>query len=228
MRTRKTIITAGFLSGLLGTLAVSPDAAAQSFVARDGGLGTASEITMAIGVGIVELMPRVYYNDPESTVGWKGRWHYSVLAPAMTLTALTVLVDGPIKSAIKDPRPGCTLDQSGPMYPGSGCESYGMPSSESFAAWGATGAGVSIFLVDTFRYSQGKFNALGFVGNVALPLTLSVVTSVLRGVGTNPYEDGAQLGVGALTGIVTGALVGLGYSMLQRPNCGYGNQIFCW
>ena len=146
----------------------------------------------------------------------------------MTLTALAVLVDAPIKNAIKDPRPGCTLDTTSASFPGSGCESFGMPSSEWFRSWGATGAGVSIFLVDTFRYSQGKFNAGAFVGNVALPLTLSVVTSALRGVGTNPYENGGQIGVGALTGVATGALVGLGYSLLQRPSCGYGNQVFCW
>ena len=137
---------------------------------------------MAISIGLVGLMPRVYYSDPELTVGWKGRWHFSVLAPAMTLAALTVLVDSPIKNAIKDPRPGCTLDRTSAQYPGSGCESFGMPSTESFAAWGASGAGLSIFLVDAYKYSNGRLNDLAFVGDVGVPITLSIVTSVLRGV----------------------------------------------
>ena len=29
-------------------------------------------------------MPRVFYADPEVTVGWKARWHVSVLAPIVT------------------------------------------------------------------------------------------------------------------------------------------------
>jgi len=106
-----------------------------------------------------------------------------------------------------------------------------MPSTQSFAAWGASGAGLGIFLVDTFKYSNGRFNTVGFVGNVGLPVALSVVTSILRGVapgGSYAYEDGGQLAVGALTGFATGALVGIGYSLLERPSCGYGNQIFCW
>jgi hypothetical protein len=231
MRTRNAIEKAGFLSVVLSTLLISRDASAQTLVPRDQGLGTVSDVTMAVGVGLVSLMPRVYYNDPESTVGWKGRWHFSVLAPAMTLTAFTFIVDGSIKNAIKDPRPGCTLDTTSALFPGSGCESFGMPSTESFGAWGASGAGLSVFLVDTFKYSNGKFNPWGFVGNVALPVTLSLVTSILRGVapgGEQAYENGGQIAVGSLTGFATGALVGLGYSLLQRPNCGYGNQVFCW
>ena len=59
MRTRKTIVTASFLTVLWGTLGVSRDVAAQSFVPRDPGLGTASDITMVLGVGIVALMTGV-------------------------------------------------------------------------------------------------------------------------------------------------------------------------
>ena len=29
--------------------------------------------------GLVMIMPRVFYSDPEVTAGWKARWHVSVL-----------------------------------------------------------------------------------------------------------------------------------------------------
>lgn len=236
MRITETIVTTGFISILSIALLVPQEAAAQTppvtpIVPRDATLGTVSNVTMALGVGIVTLMPRVYFNDPESTVGWKGRWHVSVLAPAMTMTALTVLIDGPIRNAIKDPRPGCTIDNSSVLYQGSNCETFGMPSTQSFAAWGAAGTGAGLFLVDTLKYSNGKFSVPGFIGNVALPLTLSIVTSVARGIqpgSSLAYETPAQVGVGALSGFATGALVGIGYSLMQRPNCGYGNSLFCW
>jgi hypothetical protein len=191
---------------------------------------------MVLGAGIVTLMPRVYYNDPEATVGWKARWHISVLAPAMSLTALTLLVDGPIKQAIATPRPGCTFEQTQPPgggAPGSGCESFQTPSTHSFASWSSTGAGTAIFLVDTFRYSNSKFNAGGFIGNVGVPLVLSVLTSVGRsiqpsGLNGRAYEDVGSIAAGSISGFVTGALLGLGYSFLQRPNCGYGGSFVCW
>jgi hypothetical protein len=239
MRIRETIVAAGLIS--VSTALLAPrEAAAQTTVpptaVRDATWGTISNVTMVLGVGIVTLMPRVYYNDPEATVGWKGRWHFSVLAPALSLTALTLLVDGPIRGAIKTPRPGCTLDQSTPPgggAPGSGCESYAMPSTQSFASWGATGAGTAIFLIDTFKYSNSKFHAGGFVGNVGVPLVLSVLTSVGRSITPNTvrggaYEDVGSIVAGSLSGFVTGALVGLGYSIMQRPNCGYGGNLFCW
>jgi hypothetical protein len=193
---------------------------------------TMSNVTMVLGASIVTLMPRIYYNDPEATVGWKARWHISMLAPALSLTALTFFVDGPIRGWIQSPRPGCTADQTALSLPGSDCFTYGMPSSQSFASWGSTGAGTAIFLVDTFKYSQGKFHAGSFVGNVGVPLVLSVLTSVGRGVSTsqglNPAETPMQVVVGTLSGFVTGALLGVGYSFLQRPNCGYGNSVVCW
>jgi len=235
MRIRDTIVAAGFCVFSAALLAPG-EAAAQTVVApiapRDGTWSTLSDVTMVINVGLVTLMPRIYYNDPEATVGWKARWHISMLAPALSVTALTLLVDGPLRSAIKDPRPGCDADQTAASLPGSQCQSYGMPSTHSFAAWGATGAGTSIFLVDTFRYSGSRFNAGSFVGNVAVPLVLSVLTSVGRGVATAPNtfptEDAPQVIVGTLSGFVTGALLGLGYSFLQRPNCGYGGNVVCW
>ena len=239
MRIRETIVAAGFLSIFSAALLVPREAAAQTvtpIAPRDPTWTTLSNVTMTLGVGIVTLMPRIYYNDPEATVGWKGRWHISVLAPALSMTALTLLVDRPIKNAIGAPRPGCTADQTAQALPGSECETYGMPSTQSFAAWGATGAGTAIFLVDTLKYSQAKFHPGAFVGNVAVPLVLSVLTSVGRGVATSqtefgpaqPAETPMQVVVGSLTGFATGALLGLGYSFLQRPNCGYGNSVVCW
>jgi hypothetical protein len=237
MRIRETIVAAGFLSAFSAAFLVPREALAQvptsvvPIAPRDPTMTTMSNVTMALGVGVVTLMPRIYYNDPEATVGWKARWHVSVLAPALALTAFTFLVDGPIKGAIQSPRPGCTADQTAQALMGSECTSYGMPSSQSFASWGSTGTGTAIFLVDTLKYSQGRFHAGSFVGNVAVPLVLSVLTSVGRGVATNggdPQEAPMQVVVGTLSGFVTGALVGVGYSLMQRPNCGYGNSIVCW
>lgn len=239
MRIRETIVAAGFLSIFGGVLLTPREAAAQTVTptaSRDATWGTVSNVTMVIGAGLVTLMPRVYYNDPEATVGWKGRWHFSVLAPALSMTALTLLVDGPIRKAAKGNRPGCTDTQTAAALPGSGCESYGMPSTQAYASWGATGTGTTIFLIDTFKYSQGKFNAGGFIGNIAAPLVLSVLTSVGRGitVGTTngisnvAYESPAQVALGSVTGFATGALLGVAYSLFQRPNCGYGNHLFCW
>jgi hypothetical protein len=242
MRIRETIVAAGFLSIFGGVLLAPSEAAAQTtpvpaIAPRDGTWGTVSNVTMVIGAGIVTLMPRIYYNDPEATVGWKARWHVSMLAPALAMTTLTLLQDGPIRNAIKSPRPGCTADQTSAGLKGSECESFGMVSTQSYASWGATGAGTTIFLVDTLRYSQGKFNVGGFIGNVAVPLVLSVFTSVGRGItvgqdafGRNnfAYEDPGQVALGAVTGFATGAILGLAYSFFQRPNCGYGNKLVCW
>jgi hypothetical protein len=238
MRIRETIVAAGFLATFSAALLAPREAAAQvppvtPIAQRSGGWDVATNVTMTLGVGIVALMPRIYYNDPEATVGWKGRWHFSMLAPALSMTALTLLVDGPIKNAIGAPRPGCTFDQTSASFPGSGCNSFGMPSTQSFASWGATGAGTTIFLVDTLKYSDGRFHPGGFVGNVAVPLVLSIITSAGRSADPGgplvfPAETVPQIVLGSVTGFVTGALLGLGYSLLQRPNCGYGNNIACW
>jgi hypothetical protein len=237
MRIRETIVAAGFLATIFSAVLLAPrEAAAQVPVApvapRDATWGAVSNATMIIGVGIVTLMPRIYYNDPEATVGWKARWHLSLLAPALTMTALTLLVDGPIHNAIGGTRPGCTADQTAAALPGSQCESYGMPSTQAFASWGATGMGTGIFLVDTLKYSNAKFHAGSFVGNVAVPLVLSVFTSAARSVApgdfTYAHETVPQIALGSVTGFASGALLGLAYTMFQRPNCGYGGSVFCW
>ena len=62
---------------------------------------------MVASAGTQLLMPRVFYSDPEVTVGWKARWHVSVLAPVMTLTALAVLNEHALKDSFEGFRPGC-------------------------------------------------------------------------------------------------------------------------
>jgi hypothetical protein len=235
MRIRETVVAAGFLSIFSMGMLAPREAAAQTvppIAPRDGTWGTISNVTMIVGAGIVTLMPRVYYNDPEATVGWKGRWHISMLAPVMSLTALTLLVDGPIRNAIKTPRPGCNLDNTAAALPGSECESYAMPSTQSYASWAATGMGTGTFLVDTIKYSNGKFHVGSFFGNIGVPLILSVLTSVGRSIGNEPvtfaHEDVGSIVVGSLTGFASGALIGVANSLLQRPNCGYGGSLVCW
>ena len=204
---------------------------------RDQGWGTVSDVAMTIGVLSPFLMPRVYYSDPTATVGWKGRWHVSMLAPAMTMVAATLLVDIPIKNAAQGVRPGCLLADTEAGL--GGCETYGGPSTHAFASYGSLGAGTTIFLVDTFKYSDGRFSVPGFIGNVGLPLTAAVFTTVGRaidsgatdpssGLAVRAFEDPGQIAAGAISGLLTGALVGLTYSMLQRPSCGYGDAIICW
>jgi hypothetical protein len=223
MQIREKVVAAGLLS-IAASLLAPREAAAQR---RDANWGAVSDVGLVLGASAVFLMPRVYYSDPEATVGWKGRWHVSVLAPAMTLTALTVLVEVPIKDAIKSKRPGC--DVEGPSA--DACQTLGGPSTHAFASWGATGAGTGIFLVDTFRYSAGRFNIGGFIGNVAFPLTASVFTSIGRGVAPGKertYESLGQIAAGGVTGFLSGLAFGAAYAALQRPNCGYGNALFCW
>lgn len=220
--------------GALVGVCIPSEAHAQAIppaAERDEGLETLSHISMLVGVGTVSAMPRIYYNDPEATVGWKARWHISALAPIMTLTGLTLLVDGPIKNLGEGERPECTVEETESGFEGSNCESYGMPSTHSFAAWSAMGAGTAIFIIDTLVYSDSQFHAGAFVGNVVVPLLAGTLTSVARGIGpgdAEPFEDAAQIGVGVAAGVVTGFLTGLAYSLLQEPNCGYGNGLICW
>lgn len=234
MRTRKKIVTAGLLCAATAALLAPREAAAQAIppaAPRDENWEAVSQIAMITGAATVTLMPRVYYNDPEATVGWKGRWHVSQLAPALFLTTTTLMVDIPIKDAIESTRPGCTLDETLVAFPDSNCESFGGPSTHAFASSATFGAGLVIWLLDTFKYSDSEFHAGSFIGNVAVPLTAAVLTSVARGVApgdSESFEDGGQIGVGILVGLPIGALTGLVYGMMQEPNCGYGDNIVCW
>jgi hypothetical protein len=228
----KAILSAGVLAAAACVCLDESTAQAQipPVVERDQNWDTVSNVSLGIGVGVVALMPRIYYSSPDATVGWKARYHVSMLAPAMTLTGLTMLVDGPIRGAFQKPKQGCTVEDTLAQLPNSGCESFGGPSTHAFASWGATGAGLGTFLVDTIKYSNGHFSAPSFVGNVAVPVAASIMTSVSRsadGSGLGPESTGQVL-AGALPGFAVGALLGVGYSLLQEPDCGYGNYLFCW
>lgn len=247
MRIWETLVGCAVLSA---TLFTSQEAAAQSqvppIVERDTqGWGLVSDISLVLGVSAVTLMPRVYYSDPSATVGWKGRWHISMLAPAMTLTAVTILTEIPIKQSLESPRPGCSVEDTIVRAPGSNCETFGGPSAHAFASWAATGAGTGIFLADTLKYSGGRFSVPGFIGNVAFPLVASIFTTIGRGIDLDeadvrdlngnrisvdpqPFESTEQIVAGALPGFFTGLTIGFAYAMLQRPSCGYGNAIICW
>ena len=230
------VALAGFVAGAMALATGSADAHAQGtgsvppIVERDQNWDTVSTVSMLIGVGSVSLMPRIYYASPDATVGWKARWHVSALAPIMTMTGITLLVDGPIRGAIQSPKVGCTVEQTLARLDDSGCESFGGPSTHAFASWGAFGAGTTIFLVDTLYYSDAEFSVGSFIGNVALPLGAAIMTSVARSVdgGGVGAEDTGQVVAGALPGLGVGALLGLGYSLMQEPDCGYGGYIFCW
>jgi hypothetical protein len=234
MRMNAKLIVTGLLTGALCLSLGERQAEAQvptpPIAERDSNWDVASTVTMVISVASVSLMPRVYYASPDATVGWKARWHISALAPIMSMVATTWLIDGPIREAIKSPRDGCTVDQTTPHLPDSGCESWGSPSSHAFASWGATGAGLVTFLVDTLKYSDGEFNFPSLLGNVIVPLSASVVSSIARsadGSGIGPESTG-QVFAGIIPGVVTGALLGLVYSLAQEPDCGYGGYLVCW
>ena len=61
-------------------------------------------------------------------------------------------------------------------------------------------------------------------------LAAAFVTSAARsadGNGTGP-EGLGQVVAGALPGLASGAILGLTYSLLQEPDCGYGGYLICW
>lgn len=173
-------------------------------------------------VGVQLLMPRVFYSDPEVTVGWKARWHLSVLAPSMTLVTIALLNEQVLKDEFQGFRPGCDEGNRG----AAGCETFGMLSTPSLMAASAFGQGLGIFLVDTSKWSGGRLNVGAFAGNVAVPGILTVITAVGRTAGN--WEDGGQVwgsaGIGAALGLGLGAL----YAAMQRPECGYGGDLICW
>lgn len=178
---------------------------------------------LAISALSVELvMPRVFYSEPEVTVGWKARWHLSALAPILTLATLTLVNEHYLKDSIAAHRPGC--DDTNQGLPG--CTSYGSFSSPTLATFSAVGHGAAVFFSDTTKWSDGRFNAGAFTGHVAVPLILAVITAAGRTSGN--WESGAQVWATAGTGFALGVGTGLLYGLLQRPECGYSGKLICW
>ena len=210
--------------GALALLTGSHVASAQTTAAphRSDAWGTATTMTAVGALGTQLFMPRVFYADPEVTVGWKARWHVSALAPVMTLTSLALLNEYGLKDKFEGFRPGCDATNQG----GPGCKTYGNLSTHSFAAFSAFGQGTGVFLVDTFKWSDGRFNIGGFAGNVVLPLTLAVITGIGRSSGD--YETGGQIVAGGGLGLASGLVTGLVYGLMQRPECGYSGSLVCW
>jgi hypothetical protein len=189
---------------------------------RSAAWNDATTIMALSALGLELVMPRVFYSDPEVTAGWKGRWHLSAFAPIMTLATLTLVNEHHLKSSFAAPRPGC--DETNAGFPG--CETFAMFSSQSLLAWSAFGQGTGVFLGDTLKWSDGRFNGGAFTGEVAVPLILAVITSIGRTAGNweNGGEVWASAGVGAVVGLGTGAI----YSLMQRPECGYTGSLLCW
>lgn len=189
---------------------------------RSDAWATVTTITMVAGGATELLMPRIFYADPEVTVGWKARWHVSVLAPVMTLTSATLLNELALKNAIKSFRPGCDASNDKLAH----CTDYASPSTHAFGAFSSVGHGVGVFLIDTLKWSGGRFNGGSFAGHVAAPLVLAGITGVGRSVGD--WESFGQVAVGATIGLGIGFLSGLTYSLMQRPECGYTGSVICW
>lgn len=222
-RRRGRAVVGASLAG--ATLAFAPAAAAQTPPPeRSSGLQALSTVAAAVGVGAQVLTPRIYYADADSTIGWKARWHASAAAPVMTLTALTLLSEYVIKPEAKGVRPGCDDTNAGV----SGCRNFGLPSTHSLAAFSALGQGTGIFLVDTFKWNDGRFSGASFALNLALPLVAAGLTAVGRVAGDPAHESAGQMLVGAGVGLGAGLLFGGGYALLQAPGCGYGAGVFCW
>ena len=189
---------------------------------RSASWNSATKVMALSSAGLVMIMPRIFYSDPEVTAGWKARFHVSVLAPTMTLAAITLLNEVSLKNSFASFRPGCADDNRGVA----GCESYGMLSSPSFLAFSSFGQGTGIFLVDTLKWSGGRLNGGALAGNVAVPLILSVLTAVGRGSGN--WETGSQVWGSAGLGLGAGLGMGVLYALLQRPECGYSGGMICW
>lgn len=206
--------------------AIPRDATAQSLPPpeRSAGWDTVSTVAMVVGMSSQVLMPRLYWSDTEVTIGYKARWHASVLAPTMFLVTTALFNELVVKPEITSFRPGCGQTNVGVP----GCTSFGMPSTHTFVAFSALGNGAGVFLVDSLKWSEGRFNGLAIAGDVALPLVAAGLTYAGRVAGTPSQEHGDQALVGAAFGLGFGLLAGGAYALLQRPECPYGSGVICW
>jgi hypothetical protein len=184
---------------------------------------TVTSITAVSAMATQVFMPRVFYADPETTVGWKARFHVSVLAPTLALTSLTLLNEYALKSELGGKRPGCGDSEA---IPCTDTDPYDTLSSHSFLAFSAFGHGTAVFLVDTLKWSDGRLNGASLTGDVVLPVILAVVTAVGRGAGN--WEGTGSIVLSSGLGLAFGALTGVGYALMARPECGYTGNLICW
>lgn len=196
-------------------------AVATTGPSRDSTWNTVTNVTVIAATATSVLMPRIFYSDPEVTVGWKTRWHLSVLAPVMTQMGLTMLNEYQLKDAFKGARPGCGDNLGSP-----GCTSYGMMSSHAYAGFAALGHGAAVFLFDTTKYSGGRINGGALAGHVVAPFVLGLITAIGRSAGN--WETSGQIIAGGAAGLGLGFLTGMTYSLMQRPACGYSGALICW
>ena len=213
------------LAGALALLAAPAAAQAQERSPRperSAGWKDATNVLTVSAIGVQLLMPRIFYSDPEVTVGWKARWHASVLAPSMTLIATGLINEQFLKDAFEGPRPGCDDTNQGYL----GCQDYGMLSTHSYLAGSALGQGLGIFLVDTIKWSDGRLNGGSLAMNVGVPAALAVITTIGRTSGN--WETGGQSWGSAGIGLAVGLGMGALYGAAQRPECGYGGDLICW
>jgi hypothetical protein len=213
-------------SAALALLVYASNASAQSLPPpnRSAAWDTTSSVAMVVGVSSQVLMPRVYWSDTEVTIGWKARWHASVLAPTMFLVATGLFNETVIRPAITSYRPGCGTTNVGVP----GCTTFGMPSTHTFVAFSALGQGTAIALVDSFKWNDGRFHGGAIAGDIALPLVAAGLTFAGRVAGTPSQEHGDQAIVGGAFGLAFGLIAGGAYALLQRPECPYGAGIICW
>ncbi|HSC89198.1 MAG TPA: hypothetical protein VLC09_18075 [Polyangiaceae bacterium] len=200
-------ILVGSLAILAGVLVTSPSRA-QTI---DQGWSDASTATAIAAAASSVLMPRVFYSNPEATVGWKARWHVSSLAPTMSAVSLAFLNESVLKPAFADPGPA---------------GGFGLFSTETYVASASLGQGISVFLIDTLNNSGGKFHFGSLAGHVLLPLALTGFTAGGR-IASNE-ESGAQVLGSVAVGAATGLVFGLLYSTMLEPNCGYTGDLICW
>jgi hypothetical protein len=189
---------------------------------RSAGWDQATNVLAVSSVALQALLPRIFYSDPDVTVGWKARWHISVLAPTMTLTTLALFNELSLKTAFADGRPGCTDATEGQT----GCTSYGLMSTQSFVAASALGQGVGTFLVDTLHWSHGQMNVGALIGQGVVPLVIAPIVAVGRTAGD--WESPAQSWGSAGVGLLVGFGLGVAYAFLQRPECGYTGNLICF
>src|SRR5688572_26850316 len=68
-----------------------PTAHAQESAQRDATWGTVTLVTAISAASVELLMPRVADSLPERTLGWKARWHATVLLPAVVSGGLAAV-----------------------------------------------------------------------------------------------------------------------------------------